>query len=372
MRASLGRIKGEKSRNAEAAAFADSYDRDAKAKQVAYEELAHKLEEVTQAQHNQMPTGVIVERAVTPSLPTFPNIPLFAALGLVLGMLVGFATILVRELFNPNVRFAEDLTSATGAHFIVSVPKMTKKMLGRGGANLALADLILARPVSAYSEAFRTIRSTILLNQPKPPQLIAVVSALPSEGKSTVATSLARIMAANNDKVIIVDCDLRRGTVAKIAGIDPAVGLVEVLNGKTSWRDAVITHTESGLDMLPVASTRFTTSDLFSGKAMHDLIEQLRAEYQFVILDTPPVLAVSDSRVIASQADATRTTRLTMNPRPDYAECRCRYSSRQRQVGCARHRRAILEQERGCRRSRQCADLCCAIRADRSGIAGWL
>lgn len=303
LRSNLGQIKSEKSRNAEAAAYADAYDRDAKAKQTAYEELAHKLEQVSQAQHNELPTAVIVERAVAPALPTFPNVPLFAALGLVLGLLIGFTVILVRDLFNATIRFSEDLNRATGGNFIVSVPEMSKRELSRGGVELAPADLIVSRPVSAYTEAFRTIRSTIRLHTPRPPQVVAVLSALPAEGKSTVAMSLARVMGANSDKVILVDCDVRRGRVASLAGIAPDVGTVEVLEGQCNWRDAVVRHEDSNLDMIPVTSQKFTTNDLFSGERMRELIAQLRAEYEFIVLDTPPLLAVSDARMLASLAD---------------------------------------------------------------------
>jgi succinoglycan biosynthesis transport protein ExoP len=305
LRGNLNRVKSEQSSNAKSAAYADSYDRDAKAKQTTYEELAHKLEQASQAQHDQVATALIVERAVAPVLPTFPNIPRFAALGLVLGMLIGFVTIFIRDMSNASIRFVEDLGKASGAKVIVSVPALTKKDLKLAGESAVPADLILRRPISAYAEAFRTLRSSIMLSGSSVPKVIAIMSALPEDGKSTVSTSLAQIMATNNDRVLLIDCDLRRGQIAKLTKVTPKTGLVEVLTGQDHWRDAIVRHEESPLDVLPVSYKNFTTADLFGSSAMQDLMRELRNHYDFIILDTPPLLAVADARMIASLSSDT-------------------------------------------------------------------
>lgn len=303
LRANLNQVKAEQSGNAQSAAYADAYDRDAKAKQTTYEELAHKLEQASQAQHDQLPSAQIVERAVPSVLPTFPNIPLFCALGLVLGSLLGFVTVFIRDLSNKAIRFSDDLAKASGAHVIVSIPALTKKELTHDGQSISPSDVILQRPISAYAECFRTLRSSIMLSA-QPPKILATLSALPGDGKSTVSMSLALAMASSNDKVLLIDCDLRRGQVARLVNKKPTVGLVEVLLGRSTWQDAILRDVEHNLDILPISGNGFTTADLFSGGAMQDLLQQLRGDYDFILLDTPPLLAVSDSRIIASLVDA--------------------------------------------------------------------
>ena len=304
LRSSLNQVRGQQANNTRAAVVADSLERQTKTKQAAYDDLSKALQQVTDKQRDLLPTATIVQRADLPQSPSSPKRALFGALGFMLGLLVGFAVTLLLEFLTSSIRSADDLERVTGVPFMASVPRLTARQLKSDGRKISPEDFVVDKPMSSYVEAFRTIRNSIVLSSAAPPKVIAVLSALPAEGKSTVSFSLARAMALSGDRVILVDCDLRRGRLRDIVGIKPAGGLVEVLTGKITVTDAIVRDGATSLDVLPLQSQSFTPVDLFSGAAMTKLIADLRARYDFVIFDTAPLLAVADSRLIASLADA--------------------------------------------------------------------
>jgi polysaccharide biosynthesis transport protein len=211
---------------------------------------------------------------------------------------------LLLEFLNNNIRTGDDLARVTGVPFLASVPLLSARLLKHDGQTISPEQYVIRKPMSSYGEALRTIRTSIVLSSAAPPKVIAILSALPAEGKSTVAFSLARSMSLSGDNVILLDCDLRRGRLQDAVGINPKGGLVEVLTGKIALADAIMRDSLTQLDVLPVQNNSFTPADLFSGDAMTKLLADLRGRYDFVILDTAPLLAVADSRIIAALADA--------------------------------------------------------------------
>jgi capsular exopolysaccharide synthesis family protein len=158
--------------------------------------------------------------------------------------------------------------------------------------------------MSAFAEAFRSIRSALLLSRAdREVRAVALTSALPGEGKSAAAISLARVLGLGGAKVVVVDCDVRRGVIGRLAG-SGASGVVEVLTGRTTLDAALAKDNADGVWILPAGKAGFTPHDLFAADAGRKLLDELRRRFDWVVLDTPPVLAVSDARVIASLADA--------------------------------------------------------------------
>lgn len=303
LRGSLGSIRGEQSANARASAVADTLTQQAGAKQDSYDQLASRLEQVLQDQRDLMPTATIIEEAVPPVLASSPNRMLFSALGVILGLIVSFTTIFLKEVTNTRIISSHDLAKATMLPFIATVPALEGKQLVFEGQQVPPEDYIQRKPMSAFAEAFRTLRNDIMFSDTKP-RVISVVSSLPGEGKTTVAAGLARIMALSGDRVVLVDCDLRRGRLRELAQASPSHGLVEVLSKEMSWREALIKDGLCDLDILPCKAQTFIPEDVLSTPTMMALIEDLRREYDFVVLDTPPALAVADSRTVATLADA--------------------------------------------------------------------
>ncbi|WP_340318238.1 GumC family protein [Rhizorhabdus argentea] len=303
LRASLDQIRGQQASNTRAAVVADSLERRATTKQRSYEDLGKTLQQVSEKQRDVLPTAMVVQHAAESPKPFSPNRALFGAMGLMLGLLTGFALTLLLEFLSRNIRSGDELERCTGIPYLASVPRLSASQLKYEERTLTPEDFVVFKPMSSYVEAFRTIRNSLVLSAAEPPKVIAVLSALPSEGKSTVSISLARTMALSGDRVLIIDCDLRRGRVHEALGIESSTGLIEVLMDKIASADAIVRDSLTEVDVLSLHGHSFTPVDLFSSEAMTKLLTEMRERYDFVILDTAPLLAVADSRIIASLAD---------------------------------------------------------------------
>src|SRR5262249_37188060 len=158
--------------------------------------------------------------------------------------------------------------------------------------------------MSAFAEAFRVLRATILYGPGEQSRkLIAITSALPNEGKTTAALCLARTTAMSGEKVILLDCDLRRRGLNDLLSIAPEVGLVDVLNGRRTWTSVVRRDEASGAHILPSRPGDFLTKDVLGSEAMTRLLAELTDAYDMVLLDCAPVLAVAETRALARLSD---------------------------------------------------------------------
>ena len=159
--------------------------------------------------------------------------------------------------------------------------------------------------MSSYAETFRVLRHALSSGPERQgARIVAMLSSLPDEGKTSSALALARICALAGEKVLLIDTDLRRAGLLEAAKIRPEAGLIEVLTGKLPVDQVLIADQLPGLDLLPVASNSFMAEDLFSGEGMQALLHDMAARYDRIILDTAPLLGVAESRTIARLVDA--------------------------------------------------------------------
>jgi capsular exopolysaccharide synthesis family protein len=303
LRSQLNGLKGQQGGNAEANVQADALQREADAKRAVYTQLAQSAQQSGQEQHTSQSQATIVEQATAAAKPGFPNKPLFAVLGVLLGGMCGLGAVVLAEMLSRGVRTVEDVESGLGLPFVASVPQLTRRQLGSLPAGRrAPWDFISAKPMSGYAESFRAVRSALKLSGGKG-KVIAVTSTLPNEGKTTFTVGLGRVMGMSGDRVIIVDCDLRRNTMASVVKAAPGGGLIEVLSGETPVDEAIVRDSVDGVDVLPLRRVAFTPQDMIGGEAMKALLKLLAARYDYVVLDAPPMLAVADARALAKLAD---------------------------------------------------------------------
>jgi polysaccharide biosynthesis transport protein len=227
-----------------------------------------------------------------PAAPFSPKLVNDLALGLAAGFILGIAIALLREVIDRTIRDTDELERITGLTILGTIP--------RDGMKNQLPAI--TKPRSARAEAYRQIRTT-LLNSKKQPRTLAVTSAAMGEGKTSVATNLAAVFSRAGHRVAIVDADLRRPRVAPVFEVPSKPGLSDVLARRISLQDALVLHEDGRLAILTSGPIPANPSEALGGTGMGQVIQQLAAEYEYVIIDTPPVLPVTDALVVAPMVD---------------------------------------------------------------------
>ncbi len=245
----------------------------------------------------------ILSYASAPDDPSYPNKPLIMSLTSAIALFLGITLVLILEKLDNAFRSASQLEARTGYSCYGLIP--TAENVGKGG----LGDYILNKPSSAVSESIRTLRMVLNLraNQDEQdrPKVITITSSLPAEGKTTLSTWLARLAAKSGEKVIVIDCDLRRPNIHRLMRKSNDKTIVDYLTGDVPLEDVVSKDEASGAHVIYARSVPNSALDLISSKKMSTLIASLKKAYDLVILDTPACLAVSDARLLANESDYT-------------------------------------------------------------------
>jgi capsular exopolysaccharide synthesis family protein len=294
----LNALRASRATQTQASGTEATLIRAAEAAQLAYNQAAELAQRTNQIAASPLSQAQLIEAATPPSEPNSPNKRLLLAGGLVLGLLLGVVLAALQELLASGARSRRDL-ERIGLPLLASVPLQRRRKKGR-----TPADSMVDAPFTAYAEAFRSMRNTLTISSGKPLQVVALVSSLPAEGKTTTSLSLARMMAMSGERTLIIDADPRGAGLLRLLPSEPEVGLVEVLDEGVAWQSAIQPDVVEGLDILPVSSSEFVQSDVFSKDRLEALLVELRGRYDRIVFDTPPVLGVADARVIASVADA--------------------------------------------------------------------
>jgi len=251
----------------------------------------------------QMPDSRIISHAILPTTPSAPNKKLALELAFAGGIFLGFLLALLVERLDSGFRTASQVEKTLGLPVLGTIPEIS---WGRKSPEAA-TDRVIDKPMSSFAEAIRGLQMSLFLsNVDKPPKVILLTSAVPGEGKTTVAVSIARLAARNGKKAVVIDCDLRRPATGKALGVTKFdFGMVEVLTGEKSLEQCLQKDPRSSLQVLPVKLKSGNPPDLLGSQAMEKLVAALRANYDLVILDSAPLLPVHDTRILARLVDAT-------------------------------------------------------------------
>jgi len=257
----------------------------------------------------------IVDPASVPVDAVEPRILLNLVLGCLGGLLVGLALAFVVENVDSSIRTPEDIETYCSLPSLGIIPSVAmtrddraaqKSLVGTRQPQLILPVTMQHRN-SGSAEAFRALRTSLLLSSPgTPPQVILVTSAMMQEGKSFTSLNLAVVLSQTGQKVLLVDSDMRRPTINKYLGVSPNRGLSACLAG-TEDSAAMIIKVEEipGLHIMPAGHMPPYPSEMLASEAMPRLVKGWRDEFRYIVIDTPPVLAVTDAVVCARIADAT-------------------------------------------------------------------
>ncbi|MCA3700202.1 GumC family protein [Brevundimonas sp.] len=304
MAGSLGSARGALAANNAAGVRLNELERNAESVRTLYESFLNRFQETTSTEGLQESDARIVSPAAIPNRPSSPNVPLNLAIGLGVALALGVAAVVLAIMLDTGVITAEDVEHKFGLPHLGSVPLLAS-VVDPDDRDDTPADHVVKRPLSSFAEAVRALRASILFSRiGHQVRVITLTSALPAEGKTNTALCLARVSAQSGLKVALIDCDLRRRNVNRLLAVEPEHGLVEVLNGSVSLDGALMLDEPSGAWVLPLAKNSFTPRDVFGSPEMDRLLATLRQNFDLVILDTAPVLAVSDTRLIAAKSDA--------------------------------------------------------------------
>lgn len=278
-------------------------EREAEASRLLYEYFLGRLKETTVQSGIQTPDSRILSQGIIPQLPTAPRKMIILAVSLLLGMLVGAALVLTREMLQNTFRAAEELEQRTGYEVLGQIPKIPARRRAK------LLQYLTDKPTSIAAEAVRNMRTSVLLsNVDTPPQVIMSTSSIPGEGKTTQSLSLTQNLAGLGKKVLLIEGDVRKRIFAEYFQIKDENGLMSVLEGRVALADAVSHESSLKADVLMSEKPTSNAADIFSSHGFATLLKQAREDYDYIVIDTPPVLAVPDARIIGRQVDTTLYT----------------------------------------------------------------
>jgi len=303
VQASLGGARGTLAANSAASVRLKELEGNAEAARTVYQSFLDRFKETGAQQGIEQADARIASKASIPTRQSSPNMLLNIALAGVLGFGCGLAAVIMAEMMDAALSTSEDVERKLGLPNIGSIPLMGS-VAEPGDKSLQPIDYVLRKPLSSFAEAFRSLRTSITYAVPGQGGKVALLtSALPAEGKTTTSICLARVAAQAGSRVLLIDCDLRRRAVTRSLGLNPPVGLVDVVRGSATLEQALTLDQTSGAYVLPLTHDTSTTEDVFGSVAMDQLLAQMRSRFDLIVLDTAPVLALADTRILALKAD---------------------------------------------------------------------
>ena len=293
-------------------------EHDAESNKQLYDGLEQKLKEAGITAGLRSSNIRIVDPALVPSYPARPQKAKNILLAFLIGLVGGVGLAFLREYLDNTVKSPDDVERLAGLPSLAVVPSLpnllgvshSRKLLtdGQGDEQESRVEIVsFIKPKSQVSEAFRALRTSLLLSQADhPPQVILVTSALPREGKTTSALNLAVTLAQLGDRTLIVDSDLRKPGIRRALGLTVGrdFGLSSYLAGVSSLDEVVITHPQiENLSALTTGPIPPSPADLLSSHRMRDAITYLRQKYKFIVIDSPPIMAATDAVILSALTD---------------------------------------------------------------------
>ncbi|WP_164662006.1 polysaccharide biosynthesis tyrosine autokinase [Tropicibacter sp. Alg240-R139] len=274
-------------------------EREAEASKLIYEYFLSRLKETSVQQGIQQADARILSQAVVPLGPSAPRKMIIVALSIIMGTFVGGSLVLLREFTQTTFRAAEDLESYTGYPVLGQIPAISARRRKN------VLQYLVEKPTSAAAEAIRNMRTSVLLsNIDNPPQIIMSTSSIPGEGKTTQSLALSQNLSGLGKKVLLIEGDIRRRVFSEYFDIKERRGLISVLSGDRTLEETVAHEPTMNVDILIGEKSATNAADLYSSTRFREFMNEVRKKYDYIIIDTPPVLAVPDARVIGQSVDA--------------------------------------------------------------------
>jgi exopolysaccharide transport family protein len=310
----LERQKQEANKLNESAIQYSILKRDLESYRQLYEGLMEKMKQAGVSAGLKSNNFRIVDVARVPTAPIEPNIPRNLLFAFMLGLTSGVGLAFLLEGLDNTVRTTEQAQMISGLPPLGMIPMGSRSAReGADSKRLVIAtskeavELVTqVRPQSQMAESYRALRTSLLLsNLGAPPKVIMITSALPQEGKTTTSINCAVVLAQKGIRVLLIDADLRRPSIHKTLGMGPRSGLSNVLTGSATLQQTITrSPVLPNLFILPAGTPPPNPAELLASANMRDVLEELRAQYDHIVVDTPPTLSVTDAVVLSPRADA--------------------------------------------------------------------
>jgi succinoglycan biosynthesis transport protein ExoP len=262
--------------------------------------IAARARETSMTSNIEIHNARVVDQA-TPSpenKPISPNVPLNLGLGVGAGLLLGLAFAFFVASVDDRVKSSYDIESVVGLPLIGIIPQL------RPMESADKAQVVANNADRQVAEAFLTLHSSLRLkDESKNAKCILITSTIPGEGKSFTTTNLALTFAAHGERVVIVDCDLRKPNIHKSFRVENLSGVIDVCAGTATIEDVVVRNVQPNVDVIPAGGRAKNPTQILNSKGFEVMISDLRKTYDRVFVDTPPLAAVSDALIILPLVD---------------------------------------------------------------------
>ncbi len=280
-----------------------------------YDGLLQRLKEAGVAAGLRSSNIQIVDQARVPTAPYAPNMPRSLMGGLLMGCFLGVMAVFIMESLDNTVRTPEEaeLVSSLSALGIIPTHRTSNKpsSFALGGHTTKYPEhsdreiFSITRPRSEIAEAYRALRTSILLaSKSRSSKILLVTSAMPQDGKTTTSVNVATVLAQSGSRVLLIDADLRRPSIHQALKLSDTAGLSTWLAGTDQDRPQILSSDIPNLDVLPAGPRPPYPAELLGLPAFGDMLDRLRSQYDHIIIDSPPVLSVTDAILMAVLADS--------------------------------------------------------------------
>ncbi|MCK1362231.1 polysaccharide biosynthesis tyrosine autokinase [Bradyrhizobium sp. 199] len=320
IKSSLANIVSESQLTNQAQVQLRELESNAQSYQAMYDNFLQRYMESVQQQSFPITEARVISVATMPLVKSYPKSLLVLSAALLGGLMLSFGVATAREMTDKVFRTTKQVEDALGVSCIAILPVLSSSpgsrsgwMMpsGRGaGSNSQQPDLlryVVGNPLSRFSEAVRSVKVAADLNQIlRENRVLATTSTLPNEGKSTLSSNLAQLVAHGGARVVLVDGDLRNPSLSRALVPDAKAGLVDVIAQKVKLEDALVVDPVTQLSILPAGTTSklLHTNEILASKAMRELVSLLRTQFDYVVMDMPPMAPVVDVRVTSSFVDS--------------------------------------------------------------------
>ncbi len=304
MRRSLEKLERQVGQANSAEIELRSLEREARANQSMLESFLTRFKE-TSAQQDLglfMPDAKIISHAVAPLNPSFPNKKLFLALAIVTSSILGLLVVFVLENMDQGIRSSVDVEERLGVPLLALVPALK----GFRRSRKLPANYLVENRSSALAQSIRALQTGISLGDfEKKPESILITSVEPGEGKTTISACLARTLAIAGTRVVVIDADFHKPSLAKALGVKNEIGFADWLAGNAELQDVVRRDKLTSASYITAGNTTSSSPTLLESEKARKFLHTLWVIFDVVIIDSPPLLAVADARILSDIVDAT-------------------------------------------------------------------